>query len=225
MLMYEIFRSFGLRVIFRPSTEDQDYKFREDREELEEWEREHHRGPPIALGLSRKFQMWKHETEDGHEWNEWTGKKRETELGREFGQERQAAVKRVLQHSGYVDGSAVHWLNRPGHEEPQVSWLYVSFSRCRFFFFFARLTQSNQYGNQAEGCMTYSSLAIVAVIPEGGVENAADVGPNESEESQGIWEQTKVVAEHWDDYKKKQVVLVEGPGEWLPRETSTVDAE
>ena len=88
-------------------------------------------------------------------------------------------------------------------------------------FHLPQLTSLKQYGNQAEPRMTYSSLALVAVVPKGGAENATDIAANTSEEPEGSWEQTKIVSEFWDSELRKwrKEVLLEGPGPCLTEVT------
>ncbi|KAK0648706.1 hypothetical protein B0T16DRAFT_408639 [Cercophora newfieldiana] len=202
MLMYEIFRSCGLKVLFRPSIEDPQYSAREDRELLEPWEMRENASP--ALGRSRKFDMWEYEVSGGisgtEEWDEWTGKEKMEQLS--FDGDKPTPY-RVSQHSRFINGEQVYWLNKRGHEEPQVSWI--------------------SYGNQASAQMMYSSLTLVAVVPKGGAGNATDIGLDEAEEPEGVWQQTKVVSYHWNGEKQTfdEKVLLEGPSSWPPSSSET----
>ena len=117
MLIYEIFRSMGLKVAFRPTVNDLKYSWYAGEE------REEQVFPWPVVGRSLGFQIWKHELEDNHVecFDEFTGK---SLSGRPVDASR--GMWRKFQSQHYIDFAAVHWLNDFGHEEPQVSFVAVS---------------------------------------------------------------------------------------------------
>ncbi|KAK4452181.1 hypothetical protein QBC34DRAFT_321394 [Podospora aff. communis PSN243] len=177
MIVYEIFRSFGLKVAFRPALESPAYKA------WEEWcmdqsdasdesgdvkGREH--PARVAIGLSRRFQIWDENISDFHEsqveWNKWTGKQKRF-------QPRWHGIHHklpMIRNMGYIDAKSVYWLNGPRgkNPEPQVSWQH--------------------YGNEAEPRMTYSMLTLIVKIPKGGAAHAPHLFDGEEEDMDKLWE-------------------------------------
>ncbi|KAK0711838.1 hypothetical protein B0H67DRAFT_586399 [Lasiosphaeris hirsuta] len=155
MLVYEIFSSLGLEIHFRPVVSDPQYTqyVEVDSEELDEsgkpvktnWEE---REPPPLIGEYLGLTLWHGEIESQQTemYATWSG---------EDPQQWTRQDKGDGPRPGFIDFGQVHWLNDFGHEEPQISWI--------------------AYGNQAEGLMTYSSLAMIVKVPAGGAKKAGQV--------------------------------------------------
>ena len=108
MLLYEIFKSLGLEVSFRPVARNiyENYS----------------QGDPLPLiGLSLGLEKWDMVDDEYLEqtFDEWAG--RADPPGDSDG-----ANDGQKWSESYVDFLAVHWLNDFGHNEPQINWIAVS---------------------------------------------------------------------------------------------------
>ncbi|KAL2168770.1 hypothetical protein VTG60DRAFT_6879 [Thermothelomyces hinnuleus] len=142
MLMYEIFRSLGLKVSFRPVVTDLRYYDPATGDDA----------APV-VGLELEWTTWRYPADDAEEkYDEWTGKvrpgyinRRRYYWGSDTDSEREPEPTPV---PGYLHFEDVHWLNNIGHKEPQISWI--------------------AHGNEPAGVTTYSCCAIIAEIPSRG---------------------------------------------------------
>ncbi|KAK3357906.1 hypothetical protein B0T25DRAFT_451645 [Lasiosphaeria hispida] len=109
MLMYEIFSSMGLEVLFRPVVSNLQYTGYP----TEDWE---DREPPPLIGQHLQQTSWdmRIENEHGEMYDGWSGKDAEG-----WTRQDQGSGPRP----GFIDFGQVHWLNDFGHEEPQISWI------------------------------------------------------------------------------------------------------
>lgn len=102
MLMYEIFRSLGLKVSFRPVVKKLLYY-----DEIGD-------ARPV-IGPDLEWTEWGciEEYEETYDW--WTGKVTDS-----------AEYDETKPRPEYMSFDAMHWLNDTGHEEMQISWIAVS---------------------------------------------------------------------------------------------------
>ncbi|KAJ4303906.1 hypothetical protein N0V88_001506 [Collariella sp. IMI 366227] len=137
MLMFEIFRSLGLGVRFRPVVHTKDDPY-------DRW----CAGDPLPLvGLKLKHETWESELEGWYSdsaWDEWAGRF-ERPQNRWDQAEEESDEYYENKSVNYVDFFKVHWLNDWGHQEEQVHWI--------------------AYGNQACNTVTYSCVAMIVEIP------------------------------------------------------------
>ncbi|KAK3896757.1 hypothetical protein C8A05DRAFT_20335 [Staphylotrichum tortipilum] len=141
MMMYEIFRSLGLKVSFRPSVTELHYC----------------NGGGDArpvVGLKLDWADWGSIPDDWiqEEYDKWTGKapKEYTRCRHWYwNSDRQPELEEEpIPVPEYVRFEDVHWLNDLGHKEPQISWV--------------------AHGNEPTGMTTYSCCAIIVEIPPRG---------------------------------------------------------
>jgi hypothetical protein len=117
MLMYEIFRSLGLRVRFRPVARDVGYT-------------SYKLGDPLPIvGLSLKWKTWNRCDDEYLEetFDEWAGRKEGGKTHHWWADEKQDPEE---DEGRYIDFLDVHWLNDWGHQEPQLTWIGVSDPCC-----------------------------------------------------------------------------------------------
>ncbi|KAK0611630.1 hypothetical protein B0T14DRAFT_607682 [Immersiella caudata] len=215
MLFYEIFRSFGLKVVSRPAIDRLFHQMRQEHYEdgvdsdrnvvgsdsndpgsaYNRFLREYATNP-VAIGLSCNFTQWKGRYDDlddtKTEWNKWTGKQMPER--RKWNRLENERISMMLRGGD------------PGHGRPlvqstgfidgkEVYWLNNRHGHTepQISWILRELTVVNE----AEPRMTYSSLAPIAVIPKGGgAENATDFGANEAGETHHLWEQVWVTETH-----------------------------
>lgn len=108
--MYEVFRSFGLKVSLHPVLVETDE-------------------PPRMARRIRPWECWEQNNpEDDYDAQMedlWTEKKVHPDLW--YGSEGEERRKLKLAAMGkYIDYEEVHWLNEFGHMEPQLSYVAVS---------------------------------------------------------------------------------------------------
>jgi hypothetical protein len=123
MLMYEIFRSLGLKVSFRPVVTDLHYSD------------EGGDARPV-VGLELPWAMWGFldDSELQETYDEWTGKvpgaymkRHRWYWTRDRTRTRQPEPEpEPTPLPEYVRFEDIHWLNDLGHREPQISWTAVS---------------------------------------------------------------------------------------------------
>jgi hypothetical protein len=122
MLMYEIFRSLGLKVSFRPAVTELLYSD------------EHGEARPV-VGLKLDWvNDWGFCPDDwiDEEYAKWTGKwPKNYKKDRDWWDYKNDAPKagsppQPTPVPDYVRFEDVHWLNDLGHKEPQISWVAVS---------------------------------------------------------------------------------------------------
>lgn len=169
MLIHEIFRSLNLKVSFRPTIPDRNYE-----------------ADPV-IGRTLELAIWNgqydYDNELSESYSDFAG-----EDMRVYTKDRRISTS--WESERYIDFKKVHWLNDFGHTEPQISYVAVSFcfiaSRLRgdaYKLLMPHLPR-NQYGNEADAWMAYSSLALMFEIPPGGAANAGKKGTEDEEDSE-----------------------------------------
>lgn len=118
MLMYEIFRSLGLRVSFRPVAKKIAYTNYEDEEVL-----------PL-VGLDLKSKTWNRIDAEYMEetLDRWVGRgnpPKEDYYAQQYDSE-SSEDEEEPEFKPYIDFMTVHWLNDFGHREPQLTYIAVS---------------------------------------------------------------------------------------------------
>lgn len=119
MLVYEIFRSLGLKVSFRPAVTELHYYS------------ENGDARPV-VGLKLDWVDWDFTPDDWieDEYDKWTGK-----LPKDYtrpwrwswnSNQQPEPEPKPIPVPEYVRFEDVHWLNDLGHKEPQISWVAVS---------------------------------------------------------------------------------------------------
>ncbi|SPQ20420.1 395e13ec-bd05-4163-82fc-4c0ce8aa25bc [Thermothielavioides terrestris] len=151
MLMYEIFRSLGLKVSFRPVVTDLHYSD------------EGGDARPV-VGLELPWAMWGFldDSELQETYDEWTGKvpgaymkRHRWYWTRDRTRTRQPEPEpEPTPLPEYVRFEDIHWLNDLGHREPQISW--------------------TAYGNEPSTMTTYSYCALIVEVPPRGSQEAED---------------------------------------------------
>lgn len=118
MLMYEIFRSLGLKVSFRPAVT-----------ELHYYDESYKAARPV-VGLRLKLTDWGFTPDEyiQEDYEKWTGKVpkdywKRGHWDRDSDQEPEPEPVSVPEYVRFED---VHWLNDLGHQEPQTVWVAVS---------------------------------------------------------------------------------------------------
>jgi hypothetical protein len=108
MVMFETFRSLGLKVSFRPAATDLHY-----------FDDEGYAQPIVGLKLD--WVEWGNCSDENLEgmYGGWTG-----EWPGYFDNSSRRVNKQPV--PDYVRFADVHWLNDFGHKEPQISWIAVS---------------------------------------------------------------------------------------------------
>ncbi|AEO61173.1 hypothetical protein MYCTH_2311077 [Thermothelomyces thermophilus ATCC 42464] len=139
MLMYEIFRSLGLKVSFRPVVTDLRYYDPETGEDA----------APV-VGLKLEWTTWRFPRDNvEEEYDKWTGKVYSNRRRYYWRSDSESESEpEPTREPGYIRFEDVHWLNNFGHKEPQISWV--------------------AHGNEPAGVTTYSCCAIIAEIPSRG---------------------------------------------------------
>ena len=121
MVMYEIFRSLGLKVSFRPAATELHYSYYNGDE-----------ARPV-VGHKLDWVEWGYCPDERLEgmYERWTGEWPEDYRkppGWDY--EKNAPIAdsqpQPTPVPGYVRFADVHWLNDFGHKEPQISWIAVS---------------------------------------------------------------------------------------------------
>lgn len=109
MLMYEIFRSLGLEVSFRPVVNDLHFE-----------DGEGEPAPPI-VGVEMAREEWRGQTDNGEvmqQYSCWVGCRTNGYYRGRFSQR---------PPGDYLPFEEIHWLNDFGHMESQISWIAVSY--------------------------------------------------------------------------------------------------
>ena len=121
--MYDIFRSLGLKVCFRPTARDLHYtKYTSDDDGSDSSET-----PAPVVGQKLEWHLWEYQVEDHEdEYKRWTGELplRSWEMSEIHPFSREPYSYR----RPFINFEEVHWVNDFGHWEPQINWVAVSFT-------------------------------------------------------------------------------------------------
>lgn len=116
MAMYSIFRSLGLSVSFRPAFDEMIYPGEDHLHESDPEDA----GEAMVLGRDGAL---KREVNFEEKFDEWIGRKESHWAQGRRRQWQEPIMKRIPSYVGYND---VHWVNKPGYKEVQLSYLAVS---------------------------------------------------------------------------------------------------